>query len=224
MEMLGDLKFALRMIRKAPAASLVVVLTLGFGIGANGIFFASFYGSALRPLPFSEPDRLVAIQQSQPQVDETLKGISAPVYRELQRDEGQRGEWQRDEGHLQGSVFSAVGAYTWQNYSFQTDDGTYRVEGSAVSTNLFPLLGVEPQLGRHFSAEEGQPNGPKVVLISHRIWHEHFAGDPRILGETLKLDGESHEIVGVMPEGFRFSHYGLAWTPLQVEAHAQPRT
>ena len=208
METLGDLRFAFRMIRKAPAASLVVVLTLGFGIGANGIFFASFYGSALRPLPFSEPDRLVAVHQTQPRVDETLRDVAAPDY----------DEWSR-----KTSVFSGVGAHTWEDYGFQTDDGTYRVDGASISASLFPLLGVAPQLGRNFSAEESRPGGPQVALISHRLWIDHFAGDRRILGETLKLGGRSHEIVGVMPEGFRFPHNGLVWTPLQIDPLEEPR-
>ncbi|MEM7356315.1 MAG: ADOP family duplicated permease, partial [Acidobacteriota bacterium] len=197
-----------RMIRKAPVASLVVVLSLGFGLGANGIFFASFYGSALRPLPFTEPDRLVAIHQTQPHVDETLRGIAAPDY----------DAWSR-----QGSVFSAIGAHTWEDYGFQTDDGTYRVTGSSLSASLFPLLGIEPQLGRNFLAEESRPGGAKVALISHRLWLQHFAGDPRVLGQSLKLGGEPHAIVGVMPEGFRFPHNGLVWTPLQIDPLEQPR-
>jgi putative ABC transport system permease protein len=85
------------------------------------------------------------------------------------------------------------------------------------------LLGVEPQLGRNFLAEESRPGGPRVALISHRVWIDHFAGDRRILGETLKLGGEAHEIVGVMPAGFRFSHYGLVWTPLQIDPLEEPR-
>ncbi len=214
MEMLGDLKFALRMIRKAPVASLVVILTLGFGIGANGVFFASFYGSALRPLPFSEPDRLVAIHQVQPKVDETLHGISLPDF------DG----WSRQGTALQqSSLFSAIGAHTWENYGLQTDDGTYRVEGAKVTASLFPLLGVDPQLGRHFSEEESRPGGPKVALLSHRLWLEHFAGDRHVLGETIRLSGEPHQIVGVMPDGFRFSHYGLVWTPLRVDPSLEPR-
>lgn len=205
MEWLGDLKFAFRMIRKAPVASLVVVLTLGLGLGANGVFFASFYGSALRPLPFSEPDRLVALHEAQPQVDETLRGVSVPDY----------DEWSR-----QNAVFSAVGAHTWEDFGFQTEDGTYRVEGASVTASLFPLLGIEPQFGRNFLPEESRPGGPAVALISHRLWNEHFGGDRDVLGEILTLGGTPHEIVGVMPEGFRFSHYGLIWTPLQIDPSA----
>ena len=208
METLRDLKFAFRMVRKAPVASLVVVLTLGFGIGANGIFFASFYGSALRPLPFSEPDRLVAVHQTQQQIDETLRGVAAADY----------DAWSR-----QASVFSAIGAHTWEDYGFQTDDGTYRVDGGSISASLFPMLGVDPQLGRHFSAEESRPGGPKVALLSHRVWTDHFLGDPGVLGKPLKLGGTSHEIVGVMPEGFRFPHNGLVWPPLQTDPVKEPR-
>ncbi|MEO1087126.1 MAG: ABC transporter permease [Acidobacteriota bacterium] len=196
------------MIRRSPLASLVIVLTFGFGIGANGVFFASFYGSAIRPLPFDEPDRLVGIHQTQTRGDETLRGVAGSDFAEW------RGSF---------DAFSAMGAHAWENFGFQTDDGTYRVEGARVTASLFPLLGVEPQLGRNFTPAESRPGGSKVTLLSHRLWIDHFGGDASVLGRSVLLSGERYEVVGVMPEGFRFSHYGLVWTPLQDDLVGQPR-
>jgi putative ABC transport system permease protein len=208
MSLFQDVRYAVRMIRKRPTVSAIVVLTLGLGIGANGIFFAIFYGSALRPLPFESPDRLVALHALQPTLGETRVNVSAPDYR----------DWTED-----NPVFAGAGAYTWQDYNFQSADEPDRIEGCSVTAGLFPLLGVDPLLGRHFLPEEDRPGGPLVALISHAVWTERFASDPRIVGRTVRLDGEVREIVGVMPKGFRFSHYGELWTPLQLDVDATPR-
>lgn len=207
MSLLQDIRFALRMIRKRPAVSAVVVLTLGFGIGANGILAATFYGSMVRPLPFEQPERLVSLVQSQSGLGESWS-VSAPNFR----------DW------LEGNeVFSAAAPYVWRNYNIQSKGEPAHLQGAAVGAELFPLLGVQPILGRQFLAEEDRPGGPRVVLISDHVWRQHFDADPLVVGRTLRLDDEVHEVVGVMPEGFRFSHYGLLWTPLQLDVEAQPR-
>ena len=203
-----DIRFALRMIRKRPAVSALVILTLGLGIGANGVFFASFYGSALRPLPFDEPETLVALHGFQPALGETRISVSAPDYH----------DWTHD-----NPAFAGAGAYYWKDYNFQSLDEPVRIAGCAVSAELFPLLGVEPFMGRHFLTEEDRPGGPLVAMISYDVWRERLAGDPQIVGKTLRLDGEVREIVGVMPEGFHFSHYGEIWTPLQLDVLSEPR-
>ncbi len=196
------------MIRKRPAVSAIVILTLGLGIGANGIFFASFYGSALRLLPFEDPESLVALHASLPTLGESRIGVSAPDFH----------DWTHD-----NPVFAGAGAFLWMDYNLQSGDEPDRIAGCAVTAELFPLLGVEPFLGRNFQAEEDRPGGPLVALISHDVWSERFAGDPRIVGRTLRLDGKVHEIVGVMPKDFHFSHYGEIWTPLQLDVAATPR-
>ncbi len=208
MSLRQDVRFALRMIRKRPAVSAIVILTLGLGIGANGIYFASFYGSVLRPLPFAEPEGLVELHASQPTLSEIRRSISVPDFH----------DWTHD-----NPVFAGAGAYLWMDYNFQAIDESDRIPGCAVTAELFPLLGVEPIIGRNFLAEEDQPGGPLVALISHDVWNERFAGDPQIVGKTLRLDGEVREIVGVMPKGFRFSHFGEIWTPLQLDVAGAPR-
>jgi predicted permease len=159
-------------------------------------------------LPFDEPERLVVLHASQPTIGETRRNVSAAYYR----------DWTED-----NPVFAGAGAYTWWDYNFQSADEPDRISGCPVTAGLFPLLGVEPLLGRHFLPEEDRPGGPLVALISHTVWTQRFASDPRIVGRTVRLDGEVREIVGVMPKGFRFSHFGEIWTPLQLDTDATPR-
>ncbi len=208
MSLVQDVRFALRMIRKRPAASAIVVLTLGLGIGANGVFFTGFNGMVLNPLPFTEPDRLVALNESQPAIGETWKNVSAANLR----------DW------MDGNpVLAGAGAHRWTSYNFQSSEEPDRIIGAAVTAELFPLLGVQPFLGRGFLPEEDQPDGPLAVLISHDVWTERFASDAAIVGKTLRLDDKVREIVGVMPEGFQFFLYGHLWTPLQLDPAATPR-
>lgn len=208
MSLFQDVRFAVRMIRKRPLVSAVVVLTLGLGIGANGMFFASAYGSALRPLPFDKPDELVVLHAVQPNVGEERRNVSAAYYR----------DWTAD-----NPVFAGAGAYTWRDHNVQSADEPARISGCAVTAGLFQLLGVEPFMGRHFLPEEDQPGGPLVAMIGYDIWTERFNADPAVVGRTIRLDDQVREIVGVMPEGFRFSHFHDVWTPLQLDADATPR-
>lgn len=208
MSLVQDVRFALRVIRKRPAASAVVILTLALGIGANGVFFAGFNGMVLRPLPFADPERLVALQESQPAIGETWESVSAADLRDFMD---------------KNPVLLGAGAYQWTNYNFQSSEEPDRLAGAAVTEELFPLLGIQPVLGRGFLPAEDRPGGPKAVLISHNIWTERFASDPAIVGKTLRLDDEVREIVGVMPPEFRFPMNGQLWTPLQLDSANAPR-
>ena len=150
MSLVQDVRFALRMIRKRPAVSTVVVLTLGLGIAANGILFAIFYGSVLRPLPFEQPERLVALGRSQPGVWNLLD-VSAPNFH----------DW------MDGNeVFTGAGAYAWRNYNFQSASEPARLHGTAVTAELFPLLGVQPAFGRFYDQAESVADAALTAVIS----------------------------------------------------------
>lgn len=199
--MLQDIRFALRVIRKRPLASVIVVLTLALGIAANAVFFSSFYGMVLRPLPFDEPERLVNLTESQPALGRKWSALS-PANLE---------DWRKDSRVLAGAA-----AASRADFNLQTDDPE-SVSGSFVEAELFPLLGVDPAKGRHFLESEDVPGGPRVALISDDLWTRSFAGDPAIVGKTVRIDGEIHEIVGVMPEGFHFPNNGNLWVPFQLD-------
>lgn len=203
MNIYRDLSYALRRMRKRPAVSAVIALTLGLGIGVNATFFSGFYGMVLRPLPFSEPGRLVALTESQPALGQTWHSVSAANLR----------DW------LAGTrVLGGAGAFTPASFNVQSEDEPRRLSGARVSHTLFPVLGVQPALGRGFLPGEDEPNGPRVVLISHDVWRERFGAGRAAVGRTLRLDDEEHVIVGVMPEGFHFPNFGQVWIPLRRSA------
>ena len=208
MSLFQDFRFAIRTLRHRRAASLIVVLTLALGIGANTVFFASYYGMVLRPLPFQEPERLVYLNQSRPELGETRHRASAANLH----------DWMEN-----NPVLTTAGAFRGRTYNFQSAEEPQPIEGVEVTAGLFPMLGVEPILGRFFIEHEDAPGGPLVALISHDVWTQRFAADPGIIGQTVRLDDEIREIVGVMPEGFLFPNEGRLWTPLQSDAQAERR-
>ncbi len=203
-----DGRYALRAVRKDLRLFAFAVLIVGLGVGACTAVYSILDPLLLGDLPFEEPERLVALHAFQPALSESRISVSAPDYH----------DWTHD-----NPVFAEAGAYYWKDYNFQSLDEPVRLAGCAVSAGLFPLLGVEPFMGRNFLAEEDQPGGPLVAMISYDVWRQRLAGDPQVVGKTLRLDGEVHEIVGVMPKGFHFSHYGEIWTPLQVDVLSEPR-
>jgi predicted permease len=191
--MLADLKFALRQLGKSPGFTSVVVLTLALGIGANTAVFSVLNAVLLRPLPFPQPQNLVAIGEydarETPDPGTDISSISYPDYVEL-----------RD----QNKVFEQVAVYTNQGVSTLSDgNGALHVQGESVSAELFPLLGVQPVLGRTFLPSEDNP-GNRVVILSHALWQSRFGSDRNVIGKTVTLDGQHFEVIGVMPRRFTF--------------------
>jgi putative ABC transport system permease protein len=188
-----DLRYALRVLAKQPLFTAIVILTFALGIGANTAVFSVLNAVLLRPLPFHEPERLVAIgefdlrETADPgtQVD----SISYLDYVDF-RDQGQ--------------VFDGVAVYTNQAVSTLSDgkEATH-VQGESVSANLFTLLGIQPILGRTFLPGEDEP-GNHVVVLSHELWQRRFGGDRAIIGKPVTLDGQSFQIIGVMPPRFSY--------------------
>jgi putative ABC transport system permease protein len=180
----------------------VVILTLALGIGVNATFFTFFNGMILHPLPFEDPGRLVYLSESQPKLGKSRQEISTSNLR----------DWQ-DESR----VFEAIAPYVNRSYNLHTEENPERVQGTSVSSSLFPLLGIEPILGRNFTKEEDRPGGAEVALIGYTIWQRRFAADPNVLGRTIHLNDRVHEVVGVMPPGFRFENFSEVWTPLGLD-------
>ncbi len=203
LSLIQDLRFALRVLRKHPVANGVIVLTLGLGIGANVGMFAGFDAWVLRPLDFAQPERLVALHESRPRLGELQHGVSPANLR----------DWQAESQTLETISF-----FESHTFNFHHDDDPDRVRGAKVDVGLFPLLGKDPVLGRHFLPEEGVPGGPAVAMISHQLWQDRFAADEDIAGRTFRLDGQVHEVVGVMPVEFEFPAVQKLWTPLRLAA------
>lgn len=211
-----DLRIAGRMLRKNPGFSLVTILTLALGIGANSAMFSVVNAVLLRPLPYPEPERLVSVCESNPRQGWSQYATSIGAY----------ADWRR-----QNSVFEDLAAATVLGPTTvlgRTDAALVHV--GAVSAGFFPLLGARPLLGRQFLPEEESPERGDVVLLSEALWRERFGANPGILNRTIRLGDRSFTIVGVMPANVRlfdpagvlgwdrgFSKCDL-WRPLPVES------
>jgi len=199
-----NLRYAFRVFGKQPLFTAIVVLTFALGIGANTAVFSVLNAVLLRPLPFHQPQNLVAVGEFDTRATaDPGTEISSISYLDYI-------DW-RD----QKKVFEHVAVYTNQSVSTLTDGNeALHVQGESVSADLFPLLGVQPALGRVFLPKEDEP-GNHVVILSHELWQRRFGADPNILGRTLTLNGQGFQVVGVMPPRFtyplRFSHPPELW-------------
>jgi len=196
-----DVRYGLRMLGRTPGFTAVAVLTLALGIGANSAIFSVVYSVLLRPLPYPEPDRLA-------QVTRSYTGGGSPSVSVL------KFHYWRD--HNQ--VFERLAAYDILGAGFNLTGGSEpeRVRGIRVSADFFPVLGVNPLLGRGFSREEDVPGGPKAAVVSHGLWQRRFGGDPALVGRAVHIGGEPHVVIGVMPPGFRFAPEADVWRALQL--------
>ena len=196
--MLTDFRFALRLLRKSPGFTLVAVLTLALGIGANTAIFTVFDALLLKPLPFAKPEQLVRIYNTGPQLDE------APISPANFLD------WQQ-----QNRVFQEIAAYTGNVFTMLGGEVPERLPGARVSAGFFNLLGVQPSLGRSFRGEEDAYGRNQVVILSHQLWQKRFGGRNDIIGQSLTLNDKSLTIVGVMPADFTYPDPQIQlWTPM----------
>src|SRR5215467_2287853 len=188
-----DLHFAWRGIRKSPGFTIVVVITLGLGIGANTAMFSLLNAVLLKPLHFAEPQRLVGIWNMN-----FPKGGLVEFGQRLQS--------------MELAAF-ADGA----SFNLNANGEATRISASTISVNLFSMLGVRPALGRLFAPGDEKPGQSRLVLLSHNVWQTKFGGDPHIVGRSIVLDDVPREIVGVMPSGFRFpTAESQLWVPLEM--------
>jgi hypothetical protein len=186
-----DLRLALKALRRAPGFTLIAVVTLGLGIGANTSAFSILNALLLRPLPYPESDRLERIYRTTPQ---DSRGRVAPAdYLELQS---------RTDGYGEIAAYGA-----WELSLSEPGRPAELALGLRVSARLFSTLGSEPQLGRAFRADEDIPGNHRVLVISHRLWQNRFAGDPEVVGRALRVDGEHHQVVGVLPAALNDSRH-----------------
>jgi putative ABC transport system permease protein len=205
-----DVRFGLRMLRKSPGFSLVVILTLALGIGATTAIFSVVYGVVLRPLPFGDSERLVAIWTHTPQVSRLP--LAAADYVDIKQ---------------QTSVFEDIAILrATLNYNLSGQGEPEWLQASGIPSNLFPLLKVEPLLGRGFTAEENQPGRDHEVILSHALWQRRYAGDRNIIGKNILLENVPYTVVGVMGPSFQYPSRDIQiWTPLTINpANFQTRT
>ena len=196
-----DLRFGARMLGRNIGFSLAAIFTLALGIGANTAIFTVTNALLLRPFPYRDPQQLVSVDAKDKTKD---NGITLLRY-ELVRDHNQS--------------FQSVAVWTNDNANLTGHGEPLQMPMVRVSPNFFSVLGVQPQLGRTFTAKEGRPEGKPVVIISALLWRSRFGGDRDAIGQTILLDGTPHIIVGVLPPGVQFPFVGLTdiWTPRYFE-------
>src|SRR5262245_51192409 len=188
-KLLQDLRYGWRMLVRHRAVMAIAIITLALGIGANTAIFSVINAALLRPLPFASPDRLVAIGSTLTDNRSRFGSLSYPDFADFK---------------AQQSEFERMAAYYTRNLTLQSGAGAVRLEGAVVSADLFPLLGVNPILGRAFLPEEDKAGGGRVVVLSHSLWLDRFSADPGVVGRALSLNGESYTVTGVAPKGFQF--------------------
>jgi predicted permease len=194
-----DIRFALRQLRQSPGFTIVAVLTLALGVGANTAIFSVVHSIVFRPLPYHDPDRIVWVgdtdkknQNGQGQI--TQGTVTSDIFQ----------EWQRLPGPLENlAAYHAF--FTYLSYNLTGRGEPERLAGIEVSESLFPLLGVNAAVGRVFHSGEDQPGVTPVVLLTHGFWQRRFASDPSVVGQTITLNDRASLIVGVLPASFDFA-------------------
>ncbi|HKS29437.1 MAG TPA: ABC transporter permease, partial [Pyrinomonadaceae bacterium] len=204
-----DLRFGARGLVKQPAFTLVALLTLALGIGANTALFSVINAVLLRPLPYPNSRQLVTIKRVDPRGSNVEGLISYPNFKDY-----------REQARSLQYVAAYSDSYAWLG----GNDVPERIEGVYASADLFPALGVNAALGRTFTAEEDEQGAPLVAVISHGLWQRRFGSDPSIIGREMLLDGDKTKIVGVMPGGFSFPAGQEAqdfWVPLGSSGYGE---
>ena len=195
-----DIRYGIRTLAKNPGFTVVAVLTLALGIGANTAIFSVVQNVLLRPLPYPEPDKLVEIWNTYPpQVPRA--GLSPGDY----------ADWCK-----QARSFSEMAGYAEisQGFNLTGEGEPQRVQAGYASSSLLPMLGVRAVAGRLFTPEEDRAGNAPVVLLSHRLWLSRFGGDPSVAGRTIALDNQRYTVAGVLPSGFRLLSWADVWMPI----------
>ena len=217
-----NLRLAARALRRSPGVTTLAVATLAVGIGAATTIFTVLNGVLLRPLPYAAPERIAIIWNDLGEGAQSLPAVSALDFLDY-----------RERSRAFEGFAAASGPGLVRLRGNLTGEGDpERVDLSPVTANFFPLLGVTPVLGRSFTVAEEQANGPRVAMLSHRLWQRRYAGDPAVVGRTIQIDGLEHLVVGILPGAFRLHLPAEAfmvtdaeiWTPLQFDyGRAPPR-
>ena len=197
-----DVRFGLRMLVKHPVFTLVAVITLALGIGANTAIFSVVNAVLLRPLPYESADRLVWIWDSNASVGLKRFQSSGPNFK----------DWERE-----STSFEYMAAFTGWSFNLTGAGEPERIQGAMTSPALFSMLGVKPVVGRPFLPEEEKAGSHRVALVGYGFWQRRFGADPAIINSSLTLNGESYTVIGIMPDDFGIPYRVDVWTPLAMD-------
>jgi predicted permease len=205
----SDIRYAWRALLRQRGASALVVVMLALGIAANVAVFSLVNGLFLRPFPFPQPDRLVYFDTAAPKWNLETVGIHYPDF----------DRWRQDQ-----KLFEAITIYETANFTLADGSGAERVPGAVMTYDFPKVFGVEPILGRTFTAEEDKPNGPPVVILSAALWRQRFNGDRGVIGRPLRVSGTTRTIIGVMPAEASFPDDVRLWVPMAGDPNRQGRS
>jgi putative ABC transport system permease protein len=198
---LKDIRYAVRTLLKRPALTIIAIVTLAVGIGSNSAIFSVVSALLIKPLPFPELSRVVAIWEKQPS-------------RGVDRNEASMANYL--DWRTQNQTFEQMGLYRWWSTNLTGGDSPERIQGFLVTGNFLDLLAVKPLLGRTFAVDEDQPGKDAVAILSFGLWQRRFGADPNIVNKTIVLNGVTRTVVGVMPEGFNYPTGVDVLAPLAV--------
>ncbi|MGC1582892.1 MAG: ABC transporter permease, partial [Candidatus Acidiferrales bacterium] len=202
---LQDARYALRMLFKSPGFTLIAIITLALGIGANTAIFSVVYVSLLRPLPYAHSEKLVTLAESRLATSEDAFNVCYPDFN----------DWKK-----MTRSFQSLTAYGFDAFTFSGNGDPKNIFATQVLPNFFSTLGVKPMLGRDFVDGEDKHDGPYVVILSYATWRSDFGGDPNVIGRNYRVDNNPVTIVGVLPKSFEFAPTGQSsamWVPMHVE-------
>ncbi|MFL6290779.1 MAG: ABC transporter permease [Thermoanaerobaculia bacterium] len=197
-----DIRFGLRTLVRNPATTLLAMLTLALGIGANSAIFSVVNRVLLEPLPYPQPDELVMLVESAPALGFPRFSVSPPNFEDFRR---------------QSRSFEHLVAYGRERFNLTGREQPEAILGASVSPDFFQMLRVDPSPGRGFRQEEGRPGQARVAVLSHGLWQRLFGGDPKIVGRPVTLNGESYTVVGIAPRGFELPRRAEIWVPLALD-------
>jgi putative ABC transport system permease protein len=199
--LLQDIRYSIRTLAKRPAFTIVAVLTLALGIGANTAIFTVVDAALIRSLPYENPGALVHLWEVSPKQDFGQHEASYPDYLDIR---------------AQNQVFEDMAGYNGSSLTLTGRDAPERLRSARVTSSFFSVLGVKPILGRAFLEGEDQPGAERIVMLSHKLWQRRFGADPDIIGQTLNINNDTYTVVGVLPPKFKFARVGDAelWVPL----------
>jgi len=208
-----DIRYGVRMLVKHRLTTLVCVVALALGIGANTTMFSLAEAFLLHPVPFENANRLVALVDSHADANGASFGQDqSPVAPATYF------EWKK-EAH----TFDEIAAYAWNELNLTGNPSPQKVQAFQVSANFFETVGVQPQVGRVFLPEEEEPGKDQEIILGHALWEQRYASDPHVIGKNIKVNGKSFTIVGVMSKGFDFPKPAEAWIPLSFDVKEKLR-
>ncbi len=199
--LLRDLKFSARSLLKRPALTIVAIVTLALGIGANTAIFSIVHALLIKPLPFPDPENIVALWDRMP--DRGVERNEVTVANYL--------DWR-----AQNKSFEHLGIYRWWSANLTGGESPERIQGFQVTPNFLDIVGVKPVFGRGFLAEEDQPGKDSVALLSYSLWQRRFGADPNIVNKTISTNGVTRTVIGVLPPGFNYPKGAEIYAPIAL--------